>query len=65
MPLEPAPLELADVEAGRFMHGMAIPSDAGAAGLRRVLGAGGELLGVGELSEGALRPKVVLPPDAD
>jgi tRNA pseudouridine55 synthase len=70
VPLEAIPLALSDFrldeeqDARSFSQGgrPAVPRATGAAGLCRVLSPAGMLLGVGELLEGQLRPKVVLPP---
>lgn len=60
MPLEPPALILSDdADARRFVHGLEVPAEG--AGLRRVLDpAGARLLGIGEVTDGRLRPRVVL-----
>jgi tRNA pseudouridine55 synthase len=63
MPLGPPPTELADPDdVRRFARGNPVARQTGAEpeGLCRVLGPDGRLLGVGELSEGRLHPRVVL-----
>jgi len=50
-------IRLEGSQAERFGHGQAVESGRAAPGLRRVYGAGGRFLGVGELGEdGAIRP---------
>jgi len=66
MPLLPPPLPLADPDrARRFSLGAAVriePSTEASAGPVRVLDPDGTLLGIGEVRDGALHPRVVLPP---
>ncbi len=51
--------------AWRFLHGAAQSVDDGAAGRVKVFGEAGELIGIGSLSGGELRPEKVLPQDAE
>jgi hypothetical protein len=45
----------------RFRHGVVVvPPDGAVAGVRTVRGPDGHLLGIGELDQGGLRPKVVV-----
>jgi tRNA pseudouridine55 synthase len=71
IPLEQMPLALpewrlaSEEEAQRFTLGskLIVALDAPASAFCRVLSPGGLLLGVAEVREGALQPKVVLPPN--
>ncbi len=62
MPLSPPPVDLADPEeVRRFLSGNPLMAPEGLAeGFCRVLGPDGKLLGVAEISEDALRPRVVV-----
>jgi tRNA pseudouridine55 synthase len=67
MPLALPALQLASAEeAGRFSSGMLVAPgpEAVSTGFCAVLSPGGLLLGVAEMREGALQPRVVLPPEA-
>jgi tRNA pseudouridine55 synthase len=62
MPLVPPPLHLASAEdAARFLAGAPLAAPPAAEGLVTVLDAGGTLLGVGQIAEDRLCPRVVLP----
>jgi len=65
MPLTPPRVRLAtEGEVRRFLHGGALPAPAGSPGegAAAVLSPGGALLGIAEIEERTLAPKVVLPP---
>jgi tRNA pseudouridine55 synthase len=66
MPLAPPALALEAAEAHRFTRGgtLAPPGDAPDSGLVRVLAAEGALLGIGEVRDGLLRPRVVIAPSS-
>jgi tRNA pseudouridine55 synthase len=67
MPLAPPPLALVDAAAAhRFTRGgsLAPPEEAPDSGLVRVLAAEGVLLGIGEIRDGRLRPRVVIAPSS-
>ena len=64
--LLPLPAVSLDSDAAwRFLHGAAQSVDDGAAGRVKVFGEAGELIGIGSLSGGELRPEKVLPQDAE
>ena len=65
IPLDRIPLTLPATEIGpgdldRYAHGTAVPAPPGIAGWVRVVSAEGHLLGLGEVVEGLLTPRVVL-----
>jgi tRNA pseudouridine55 synthase len=60
--LLPLPAVSLDPDAAwRFVHGAIQPHDDGASGRVKVLDGAGELIGVGSLNEGELRPEKVVP----
>ena len=60
--LLPLPSVSLDADAAwRFVHGAAQPRDDGASGRVKVLDEAGELIGVGALTDGELRPEKVVP----
>ena len=64
--LLPLPAVSLDSDAAwRFLHGAAQSIDDGAAGRVKVFGEAGELIGIGSLSGGELRPEKVVPQDAE
>ena len=65
LPLTPPAVRLeAEDEAGRFLHGSAVPAPPGAPGKgpATVFSPAGTLLGIAEIAGAGLSPKVVLPP---
>jgi hypothetical protein len=57
-------MSLAPEAAWRFAHGSAQPIEDGTPGRVKVFDEAGQLIGVGSLAGGELRPEKVLPPDA-
>jgi tRNA pseudouridine55 synthase len=64
--LLPLPSVSLDADAvWRFVHGATQPHDDGASGRVKVLDGAGELIGVGSVTEGELRPEKVVPQGLD